>query len=233
MSAPTDDRLTVAPRPPVEVRAVLWDLDGTLVDTEPSWMEAERDIVEAFGASWSEEHARALIGNDLRTSAAYLKAHAAIDRDIDEIVDWLVSEMVGKVRGGVDWRPGARDLLAELRMADIPTALVTMSYRPLAAAVLDQLPPGSFLATVTGDEVVRGKPHPAPYLEAARRLGVDPESCVVIEDSPTGMASGIAAGCHVVGVRNLVDLSPGPGRTIIDSLHGVGFADLQRWAAVC
>jgi HAD superfamily hydrolase (TIGR01509 family) len=116
------------------------------------------------------------------------------------------------------WRPGARELLAALRSAEIPCALVTMSYDRLARTLVDQLPAGTFTTLVTGDQVVDGKPHPEAYLLAAQRLGVEPAACVAIEDSPTGLASAEAAGCVVVAVPHHVTVAPGPRRRFVESL---------------
>jgi spore germination protein YaaH len=126
----------------------------------------------------------------------------------------------------VPWRPGARELLASLAKAGVPTALVTMSWRRFAEAVVDALPPNSFTVVITGDEVTQGKPHPEPYLAAAAALGVHPHDCVAIEDSPTGVRSAVAAGCRTYAVPNVVDVPPGPGFTVIHSLTELDLATL-------
>ena len=208
--------------------AVLWDMDGTLVDTEPYWIECEYALVEAHGGTWTQEHAHALVGNDLLTSAHYLRRHGDVDLPASDIVELLLDGVVERVRRAVPWRPGARELLAELVALDVPCALVTMSYRRLARAVLAALPPDSFAALVAGDDVTQGKPHPEPYLTAAARLGVAPADCVAVEDSPTGLASAVAAGIPTLGVTHLVPLLPGPGRHLVTTLVGLTAADLAR-----
>ena len=120
--------------------------------------------------------------------------------------------------GEVLWRPGARELLASFGDAGIPCALVSASYRVLLDAVLDRLPAGSFQASVAGDEVAWGKPHPEPYEKACRLLGVDARHCVVFEDSATGARSANAAGALVVAVPNLVPVPAAPRRLQIESL---------------
>ncbi len=134
------------------------------------------------------------------------------------------------MRGAVPWRPGARELLAALREAGVPTALVTMSYRRFVEPVLEQLPAGSFDAVVTGDEVERGKPHPDPYLRAAALLGVPPADCVALEDSPTGAASAEAAGCRVLVVPHHVPVPAGERRAFAPTLSDLGVADLVALA---
>lgn len=208
--------------------AVLWDLDGTLVDTEPSWIAAEHRLVRQHGhGRWTDELGHGMIGFDLRDSARYIQRHGGVGMAVDDIVRWLVDAVVADVRRQTPWRPGALTLLAELRQAQVPCALVTMSWRPLAAAVVDKLPPGTFAAVVTGDSVDRGKPHPDPYQVAARTLWVEPWQCVAIEDSPTGIASAMAAGCRTVAVPNLAPVAPRPGLTIVRSLTDVNLAFLD------
>ncbi len=212
--------------------AVLWDMDGTLVDTEPYWIEAEFALVQAHGGTWSTEHAHALVGNPLLVSARYIREVGPVDLTEEQIVDHLLQEVRLRVLRHIPWRPGAQHLLAELGRAGVPCALVTMSYATLAEAVLQALPEGTFDAVVTGDQVSRGKPDPEPYLEAARRLGVDPRDCVAIEDSPAGVASAEAAGIDVLAVEHLVPMPPGgPGRRVLATLGGLALTDLSPWTA--
>ncbi len=204
--------------------AVLWDMDGTLVDTEPYWIAAEYALVERHGGTWSDAHAHALVGSDLLAAGTYIREHGGVDLEPAEIVDALLAIVIERVREHTPWQPGAPELLADLAAAGIPCALVTMSYAELAEAVVRQLPPGSFALSITGDQVEFGKPHPEPYLRAAAALGVDPSDCVAIEDSPTGVASAEAAGCHTLAVPHVAQVQAAPGRTIIDSLTGLDAA---------
>ena len=212
------------------VNAVLWDLDGTLVDTEPYWIAAEYRLVESFGGSWSDEHAHAIIGKPLLVSAAYLREHGRVPLSPEQIVDRLLASVIADTRRQVRWRPGVLALLAEMKAAGLPTALVTMSYRKLAGMVAELLPAGSFDALVCGDEVRNGKPDPEPYLLAAARLGVPPAECLAIEDSPSGVASAEAAGCLVVAVPNQVPVATAPTRTVLSTLAGLDLAGLLKLA---
>lgn len=207
---------------PVEIpAAVLWDMDGTLVDTEPYWIEVEFELAATYGAPWSREHALNLVGNDLLESGRYIRAHMGIDLDPAQIVELLLDGVVERVERRVPWRPGALDLLASLADADVPCALVTMSYERFVAPILTELPPSTFAVVVTGDAVSQGKPHPEPYLKAAAGLGVDPNDCLAIEDSETGTRSAVAAGCAVLVVPHHVVVQPGERRTFVDSLVGL------------
>lgn len=206
--------------------AVLWDMDGTLVDTEPYWIETEYAIAERHGGTWSEEHALNLVGNDLLDSGRYIREHMGIDLEPAQIVEELLDGVVARVEREVPWQPGAVDLLADLNRAGVPCALVTMSWRRFVAPILAALPHDTFEAVVTGDAVSNGKPHPEPYLTAAGILGVDPASCLAIEDSNTGARSAESAGCTVLVVENHVPVLPGERRVFRETLEGTTYADL-------
>jgi HAD superfamily hydrolase (TIGR01509 family) len=201
-------------------------MDGTFVDTEPYWVEVEKELVEAHGGVWTHEHAMQLVGNDLLESGRYIREHGGVDLSPEEIVEVLLDGVVAHIQRSVPWRPGARELLAALREEGVPCAMVTMSYERFVAPVLAALPKGSFDVVVTGDAVSRGKPHPEPYLHAARLLGVDPTQCVAIEDSNTGARSAEAAGCLVLVVENHVPVAPSDRRVFLPTLDGVTPADL-------
>lgn len=208
--------------------AVLWDMDGTLVDTEPYWIASEFDLVEQHGGSWSHDHAMNLVGNDLLVSGRYIHEHAGIDLQPSEIVEGLLDRVVARVEQKVPWRPGALELLEDLRRNDVRCALVTMSYRRFVAPVLAELAEDAFEVVVTGDSVTHGKPHPEPYATAAAVLGVDPARTLAIEDSNTGARSAEAAGCTVVVVPNHVPVLPGDRRIFVESLAELTFSRLPR-----
>ena len=175
-AAPAGDRRDAPTAAPVAAppAAVLWDMDGTLVDTEPYWMACEHELVAAFGGTWTDDDARSIIGFDLLDAAVVLRDRGGVDLEPQEIVERLLD--------GVDRpRPRARAVAAgraaaadELNAQGVPCALVTMSWRRLVDAVVEALAPITFQAVVTGDAVEHGKPHPEPYLLAAAALGVDP-----------------------------------------------------------
>lgn len=202
-------------------RAVLWDMDGTLVETEPYWIESEFALAERHGGTWSHEHALELVGNDLIDSARYIRHHMGIDLEPAEIVEQLLDGVIARVEQAVPWRPGAVELLGGLGERGVPCALVTMSYRRFVAPVLAALPADAFNAVVTGDAVSQGKPHPEPYLKAARQLGLHPSECLAIEDSNTGARSAEAAGCTVLVVPNHVPVLEGERRIFVASLADV------------
>ncbi len=211
--------------------AVLWDMDGTLVDTEPYWIAAEHQLVAAHGGQWSDEFAHSLVGNALEVSAQLIINHSGISLSIPQIIDGLLTIVIERVTAEVPWRPGARELLAELGGRGVPSALVTMSWRALADVVVGSLPEGAFTVVVTGDEVGHGKPHPEPYLTAADLLGVDPLDCVALEDSPAGVSSATAAGVPTIAIPHVVPVPDTPGSVQVATLDGVRAADLRRLTA--
>ena len=211
--------------------AVLWDMDGTLVDTEPYWIETEYAMAAKYGGSWSDEHALNLVGNALLESGVYIREHMGIDRTPEQIVDELLDGVVERVRREVPWRPGGRELLADLRAHDVPCALVTMSWMRFVEPILEHLPEGTFDTVVTGDRVEFGKPHPEPYLKAAADLGVEAGDCLAIEDSNTGAKSAEAAGCVVLCVPNHVPILDGPRRVFADTLAGLATEDLAGFVS--
>lgn len=181
-------------------------MDGTLVDTEPYWMAAETRLVESFGGTWSHEDALQLVGNGLIDSAIILQ-NAGVDMDAEAIVALLTDGVQEALRTqGVPFRPGARELLQDLRAVGIPTGLVTMSLRRMALSVVDLIEFDAFDIVVAGDDVTNPKPHPEPYLHAAGLLEIDIADAVVIEDSPTGLRAGIASGAVALGVPHIVPL---------------------------
>jgi len=206
--------------------AVLFDLDGTLIDSEPLWFEAERRLAADYGQSWSAQDAEQLVGWSLWDCATFFQDRIGVDLPQPVIIDRMQSHVLAGVEAAPLWRPGAVELLTEVRAAGVPTGLVTMSYRELTDAVVAALPDGSFQAVVSGDEVTRGKPHPDPYLLAAERLGVDPLDCVAIEDSVTGATSARDAGCAVLVVPAVVPVNHLAGVAVVSSLSGMTLADL-------
>ncbi|WP_375389228.1 HAD family hydrolase [uncultured Amnibacterium sp.] len=218
--------MTVPPLP----AAVLWDMDGTLIDTEPFWFAAETELVGRFGGVWTHEQAIALVGSGLRDGARVLQQHG-VDLLVDDIVAWQTDFVTERLVAPLPWRPGALALLAELRDAGVPTALVTMSVRRMAEAVAAALPFGGFDVVVAGDDVAQPKPHPEAYLLAADLLGVAAADCVAIEDSPPGLAAAVASGAATIGVPHQAVLPEGSRWRLWPTLDGRGPQDLAAVAS--
>ncbi|MDQ1122323.1 HAD family hydrolase [Microbacterium trichothecenolyticum] len=207
--------------------AVLWDMDGTLVDTEPYWMAAEVPLVERFGGTWTHEQALGMVGLALEDSARLLQG-AGVPWSADEIIAYLTDEVLRQLADtGVPFRPGARELLADLRAAGVKTALVTMSMRRMALSIVELIDFPAFDIVVAGDDVERPKPYPDPYLQAAAALGVDIADAVAIEDSPNGLRSAIASGAVSLGVPLMVPLEGVGAHALWPSLAGRTATDLR------
>jgi HAD superfamily hydrolase (TIGR01509 family) len=214
------------------LHAVFFDMDGLLVDTEHLWNDAESEVFARLGGDgWTEEDQAHVVGGPMEKAARYLGERAGSRAPHGEIAAMLVASMARRLRSGADYRPGAVGLLDDLVIAGIPCALVSSSPRILVDAVLEHVGADHFAFTLAGDEVARTKPHPDPYLEAARRMGAEPSRCVVLEDSPTGIAAAEAAGCLVVAVPFVVAITPGPRRHVVESLRSLDAALLDRLVA--
>jgi HAD superfamily hydrolase (TIGR01509 family) len=213
--------VTASPLP----AAVFWDMDGTLVDTEPYWLTAESRLVESFGGVWTEADGLQLVGSSLERSAIILQSRG-VAMGVDEIVGVLTDRVLEQIEVSVPWRPGARELLAALREAQVPTALVTMSIGRMAERVVAAIGFDAFDTIVSGDMVAEGKPAPDAYLLAARTLGVDPAASVAIEDSEYGVAAAVAAGMATIAVPLHVPLPASPAYTLWPDLEGSTPADL-------
>ncbi|GAA0277844.1 HAD family phosphatase [Cryptosporangium japonicum] len=207
--------------------AVLFDMDGTLFDSEKLWDVGLDELAHHLGGELSPAARTTMIGAPLAMSMEIL--HADLGRpDLDVATSgaWLEDYMRTLFTTSLVWRAGAQEVLKAVRAAGIPAALVTATRRNLVEVALDTLGRENFDAVVCGDEVTHSKPHPEPYLRAASLLGVNPEACVAIEDSVNGTASAEAAGCPVLVVPSEAPVPSGPRRVHRESLVGVGLPEL-------
>lgn len=211
-----------------EPTAVLFDMDGTLIDSEPVWFETEARLLAEFGFELGREHWEHVLGQPNEVSCKYLIGVSGIPLSWLELNEKIEVAMVEQLSQGLELLPGAKELLVELLAAGVPTALVSASSRRIVDACIGAIGADFFRYTVSGDDVTRTKPDPEPYLRAAELLGVDPAECVVIEDSPIGTAAGAAAGCRVLSVPNAAVVVPDlPRVTKVASLDGVNLAFLS------
>ncbi|WP_432250026.1 HAD family hydrolase [Streptomyces sanyensis] len=209
------------------LQAVLLDMDGTLVDTEGFWWEAEVEVFAGLGHRLDEAWRDVVVGGPMTRSAGYLIEATGADITLPELTVLLNDRFEERIGHGVPLMPGAERLLGELSRHNVPTALVSASHRRIIDRVLDSLGADRFALSVAGDEVPRTKPHPDPYLLAAGGLGAEPSRCAVVEDTATGVASAEAAGCRVVAVPSLAPIQPAAGRTVVASLEEVDLMFLR------
>lgn len=213
-----------------ELRAILWDMDGTIVDSEPLWQREEQRLMSDAGLDWSDARAASFIGSPLPVTVARMRA-AGLPLAQEAAVETLIEAVASELHRNLPWRPGARELLLDAARAGgaerTRVALVTMSERRVARALVDALP-GIFDAVVTGDAVERGKPDPEPYLTAMSRLSVAPEECLAFEDSLPGVASARASGAVTIGIEHAVPLAGADAHAVLRSLDGIGMAEVHR-----
>ncbi|SNS20509.1 HAD family hydrolase [Rhodococcoides kyotonense] len=206
------------------LQGVLWDMDGTLLDSEKIWDVAVAELSLELGRELTPEVRESTLGNSMRGALTKVFAHTGTElteRMFSFGRDWLTARVGSLFAEGIPWRPGAKDALQLARDMGLKTALVTNTERGLVDNALDTIGREYFDFTVSGDEVDEGKPHPAPYLRGASLLGLDPSSCLAVEDSPTGSLSAHRAGCSVLLVPSEVAVEPTPGYVLLDSLVGL------------
>jgi HAD superfamily hydrolase (TIGR01509 family) len=208
--------------------AVLFDMDGTIIDSEPYWMASEQSLAAEHNGTWTTIDSLDVIGKDLNESSKLFKERTNVPLGIDEIKNRLSNDVQSKLSKVVPWRPGAKELLLELRKRGVKTALVTMSLHRMAQQVVDAIPFDAFDAIVAGDDVTRGKPNPEAYEKAAALLGFETKHCIAFEDSITGLTSAEAAGTYAIGIPNIIEIPAKEGRVIWPTLEGVTYKQLKE-----
>jgi len=208
-------------------RAVLWDLDGTLVDSEPLWARAQVELAARHGGRWSPADAVGQTGQALAATARAMRDRGGVDLPPARIVADLTDGVLARYRRRVPWAPGARELLDQCRRRGVRCGLVTMSSARLVAPVLAALPTGTFATVVHGDRVSRPKPHPEPYRLALDELRLAARQVVAVEDSEPGVASARAAGIPVLAI-----VHHGPGRARPDVLVVSSLREVS-WDLLC
>lgn len=209
--------------------AVLWDMDGTLVDSEPLWDRVMTSVAARHGLVLSEQLNAQMLGCSLEDSLA--RIHAAAGKSLTEMEvrrerRWACDRVRELFSTELSWQPGARAALEFVAHLHIPMALVTNTPRELADPVIAAIGSSWFTFTVCGDEVPHGKPAPDPYRAAAAALGVMTDYCLAVEDSPVGAASATAAGCATLVVDRAQCVPEAPRRTFRRTLSGLDLADL-------
>ncbi|WP_445341013.1 HAD family hydrolase [Bifidobacterium sp. ESL0820] len=216
--------------------AVFWDMDGTLIDSEPYWHQAEVDLAHKHGGDWNTDMGWQVSGKPLPKVARVMRERG-LDLPEDQIPDLLIDGVIAMEERHMPWIEGVRDVLADLVEARIPSILVTTSPRRMAQAVVTKAPEGAFADYVCGDDGLAQKPDPAPYLHAASLLGITSQdlmvSCLAFEDTLTGITSAVASGATTVAYTgtNPVDTSSGPQFASMNSYVGVTLDDLSALIA--
>ncbi|MCP9276088.1 HAD family hydrolase [Mycolicibacterium arenosum] len=212
------------------MRAVLWDMDGTLVDSEKLWDVSMHELYARLGGVLTPEVRESTVGGSAGSVMATVYSDLGLEPDpvaMAESADWLHDRTGELFEAGLPWRPGARELLDALLGAGVPMALVTNTRRVLTENALKSIGRHYFSVSVCGDEVENAKPAPDLYVRASELLGFAPAECLAVEDSVTGTTAAEAAGCPVLVVPNDVAVPRSPRRRHIESLSGATVADLR------
>jgi HAD superfamily hydrolase (TIGR01509 family) len=208
------------------LQAVMFDMDGLLVDSEPLWFQAEGMVMARLGGSWLPADQHMLVGGSMPSTVKYLLGKGTRTAEPAAVARWLLQAMVDLVRSGpLPTLPGVLELVAEVAAAGLPYALVTSSEPAVMDAVLSRLAV-QFPVTVCAADVAHAKPDPEGYLLAAAKLGADPRRCIALEDSPNGVAAAEAAGYRTVAVPSVVPVPARPGRVVLETLAGMTLAGL-------
>jgi HAD superfamily hydrolase (TIGR01509 family) len=208
--------------------AAFFDMDGLFLDSEPQWHLSQQEICARYSYSWDDDDQRICIGGPLSRVGDYISDICAHDMTGPQVVQELTEMMLVKLSTKAILMPGAFDAVERVRKV-MPVALVSASPRILMDAALTTLPANFFQFSISADDVARTKPFPDPYIEAAKRMGVTTNSCVVFEDSLTGIASAKSAGCAVVAVPHYVEVALAPKVRVVNSLEDVSLEFLEEF----
>jgi beta-phosphoglucomutase-like phosphatase (HAD superfamily) len=217
------------------IEAVIFDMDGLLVDSEPVWDKARQGMAKAAGKEWNKEDHQAVMGVSTQAWADYMITRLELNLSRQEVQDEIVARMIALYQGGIPYFPGAVEAV-HLAASHYPTALASGSHPALIDAVAaDAGMRGQFRVILSADEMAAGKPAPDVYLEAAKRLGVKPEHCVCLEDSGNGILAGHRAGMKVIAVPD-PRFPPAPDKlsladVILPSLSGFSLELLHQLEA--
>lgn len=210
--------------------AVLWDMDGTLIDSEPIWIQQEYELMASLGVTWSDEDAIHCVGGPMTRVDAYMRSK--LDEATQSLfppmalTEQLLLRMADQMGQGVDFAPGAEHLLNDFRALGIKQGLVSASSRTLVDAAINSIGSDFFQITISDNDVESSKPSPEGYLKAAAQMGVDIKECLILEDSITGTTAAIESGAFVIGIPHVAKLPTGPKVVHIDSLEGTNVASL-------
>ena len=208
--------------------AVFFDMDGLMVDSEPEWLQSEIEVTAAFGYSWLEEDQVACLGGPLTKVGQYMYDKCGQKQSPEFFTQTLIDTQVARMRGNTPTMPGATELVRELQLHGVKTALVSASPRNIVDAVLDNLGHNLFPFSISSDDVAVTKPDPECYLKAASMSGSEISNCLVFEDSITGMTAAKASGAYLIAVPHLVSVAESERVRTIKSLEQLSYSKLSQ-----
>jgi HAD superfamily hydrolase (TIGR01509 family) len=208
--------------------AVFFDMDGLMVDSEPEWLQSEIEVTAAFGYSWLEEDQVACLGGPLTKVGHYMYDKCGQKQSPEFFTQTLIDTQVARMRGNTPTMPGAIELVRELQLHGVKTALVSASPRNIVDAVLDNLGHDLFPFSISSDDVAVTKPDPECYLKAASMSESEISNCLVLEDSITGMTAAKASGAYLIAVPQLVSVAESERVRVIKSLEQLSYSKLSQ-----
>lgn len=208
--------------------AVFFDMDGLMVDSEPEWLQSEKEVTALFGYTWLEADQIACLGGPLTKVGQYMFEKCGHQESPQYFTQTLIDTQVSRMRGNTPTMPGALKLVRELQSQGVKTALVSASPRNIVDAVLDNLGHDLFPFSISSDDVTETKPNPEAYVKAAAMSGSEISNCLVFEDSLTGMHAAIASGAYLIGVPHLVSIEESERVRVIKSLQQMSYTKLKE-----
>lgn len=207
--------------------AVFFDMDGLMVDSEPEWLKSETEVTAVFGYSWLEEDQVACLGGPLTKVGQYMFDKCGQQQSPQFFTQTLIDTQVARMRGNTPTMPGAIELVRELQLHGVKTALVSASPRNIVDAVLDNLGHDLFPFSISSDDVAMTKPDPECYLKAATMSESEISKCLVFEDSITGITAAKASGAYLIAVPHLVSVTESLRVRVIKSLEQLSYSKLS------
>uniref|UniRef100_UPI004049809E HAD family hydrolase n=1 Tax=Candidatus Nanopelagicus sp. TaxID=2518620 RepID=UPI004049809E len=209
--------------------AILFDMDGTIIDSEPLWLQAEIEVMAELGCHWDEQDQINCLGGPMERTEKYMQDRSGNVKPYGYFGQRLNEVMKLKFVKDLELMPNALELITKSKEAGLKTALVTASGRELMNSALTRFPENSFDNAISRDDVTNSKPHPEPYLMAAKRLEVKIEECLVLEDSMTGVRAGLDSGAQVVAISHIISIANEKNLRVISSLSEITFKQLVEW----
>ncbi len=209
--------------------AILFDMDGTIIDSEPLWLQAEIQVMAELGCHWDEQDQINCLGGPMERTEKYMQDRSGNVKPYGYFGQRLNEVMKLKFVKDLVLIPNALELITKSKEAGLKTALVTASGRELMNSALTRFPENSFDIAISRDDVANSKPHPEPYLMAAERLKVKIDECLVLEDSMTGVRAGLDSGAQVVAISHIISITTEKNLRVISNLSEITFKQLVEW----
>lgn len=209
--------------------AILFDMDGTIIDSEPLWLQAEIQVMAELGCHWDEQDQINCLGGPMERTEKYMQDRSGNVKPYGYFGQRLNEVMKLKFVKDLELIPNALELITKSKEAGLKTALVTASGRELMNSALTRFPENSFDIAISRDDVANSKPHPEPYLMAAERLKVKIDECLVLEDSMTGVRAGLDSGAQVVAISHIISIANEENLRVISNLSEITFKHLVEW----